>query len=144
MIQNSFRVRRAGLALVSAAVLMASGCTNQQVNTVGTANPPIAPSVEDIRKITLNAPLDRRAEVTSVFVGTDNDLLRVQANLRNNTNRPSWIQYHFDWFDERGLTIEGPADGTARTQLKAGERVNLSGLAPNPRAVDWRLTVRGL
>lgn len=123
----------------------AGGCVNTSVNTVRPANPPVVPNPEHIAKIIMNPGLEARAQVTSVFVDRDESgLLKVQANIQNTTALPGWVQYNYDWFDSKGLLIEGPAAGTARTQIRAGERANLLGLAPTAEAVDWRLTIRGL
>ncbi|MEM7623088.1 MAG: DUF1425 domain-containing protein [Planctomycetota bacterium] len=137
-----------GLALMTALLAVAgagmSGCEATGVNTVRPANPPVSPTAEHLARITTNPTLESRAAVTSVFVDDASGLLKVQANVQSLVTGPSWIQYHFDWFDGRGMVIEGPSDGTARVQLLPGERVNLLGLAPTDRAADWRLTIRGL
>ena len=130
--------------LMAAAMLASGGCASAGVNTVRPADPPVAPVREHLARITTNPALDDRASVTSVFVDDASGLLKVQANVQSRVAGPSWIQYHYDWFDDRGMVIEGPSDGAARVQLLPGERVNLLGLAPDTRAVDWRLTIRGL
>lgn len=130
------------LALLSLATV--GGCEATGVNTVRPADPPVTPQREHLARITTNEVLDARASVTSVFVDDASGLLKVQANVQSRVTAPSWIQYHYDWFDDRGMVIEGASAGTSRVQLLPGERANLLGLAPDARAVDWRLTIRGL
>lgn len=128
--------------LVLAAALPLAACQNQKVNTVGPEERAATPSVEDIARITLNPPLDRRVRVGSVYTGEAGGLLRVQANVANLSDARTWFQYRYDWYDADGFVIEGPASAWTRDHILAGQRKTLTGIAPTPAAVDWRLTIR--
>ncbi len=133
--------KRALIAGACAAAL--TGCANQNVNVAGPADREATPDVEAIERITLNPPLDRRVRIGSVYEGEADGLRRIQANVANVSDARTWFQYRYDWFDADGFVIEGPASAWTRQSILAGQRVSLTGIAPTPEAVDWRLTIRG-
>lgn len=129
--------------LATGAALLLAGCANQNVNTTGPTDREATPNVEAIDRIVLNPPLDRRVRIGSVYEGETNGLRRIQANVANVSDGRTWFQYRYDWYDADGFVIEGPASAWTRQSILAGQRMSLTGIAPTPNAVDWRLTIRG-
>lgn len=129
--------------MAGAGVAALVGCANQNVNVAGPADREATPDVEAIERIVLNPPLDRRVRIGSVYEGEADGLRRIQANVANVSDGRTFFQYRYDWFDADGFVIEGPASAWTRQSILAGQRVSLTGIAPTPEAVDWRLTIRG-
>ena len=144
--QGRRRVRRAmlrGVLLLTATSLAACTTPNDRVNTVEKADPIARPNVEEVRKVILNPPLDAATAVIDVYTARQDGALRVQVNLVNTTEFRQWFQYRFDWVDARGMQIADTQTPWLRANLLPGEMKSITGLSPNPHAVDWRLTIRG-
>jgi uncharacterized protein YcfL len=67
------------------------------------------------------------------------DLLRVDVSVYNNRFTQARFDYAFEWFDDRGMKIDTPLSAYRKQIIEAKERVVLTGIAPDPRAKDFRL-----
>ncbi|MGE9296931.1 MAG: DUF1425 domain-containing protein [Puniceicoccales bacterium] len=126
------------LAGIFAALLVFAGC--QSVNTVERAEPLANPS-----------PLLSKVEITDSFLGNrmkvvnvaqtivSGDLLKVQAEIQSTSNHYRTFNYRFIWIEESGMAVQSPAPTWRSAQLPAGGVVYISDVAPNPRAVDFKL-----
>ena len=87
-----------------------------------------------------DAELGRQARVREVREATtEGGVLAVQVELYNSTAELERINYKFEWFDEKGMSIEAPTSGWRPKTLHGGEPVWIKAVAPSPRAKDFRL-----
>ena len=94
---------RVGLVIVAIAAMV--GCKST-VNTVEPAEPQAEPEVVQDKRVITDSSLERKAMVISVretVVG--NGLLKVQAEVLNQTKKRRRVNYRFDWIDDAGMEI---------------------------------------
>jgi uncharacterized protein YcfL len=111
-------------------------------STVNRVEPQVSraePEVVNDRRIVTDEDLARAAAITQVVESTTDDLLRVQVQLDNRTDELHRIQYRFDWFDAEGMRVESPMSVWRPKTLFGGEQVWVSGTAPAPGVVDFKL-----
>jgi uncharacterized protein YcfL len=116
-----------------------AGCGSSNVYETSNARPN---AVEFESKIS-NPELKGKVDVQSAFVGnTPDGLLRVQWNIANRSVGNAFYMYRVTWFDSAGLKIGNNHDFWTRREMNGGAVDEISGLAPNLSAVDWRLEIR--
>jgi len=96
--------------------------------------------VNDKRIIT-DSSLDFKARIVGInqaAVGSG-DLLKVQAELLNNSRGRRHFSYKFEWFDQNAMLIQAPAPVWIPRDIEGRETINISAVAPNPQAKDFRL-----
>ena len=126
------------MIILAAAALLLSGCDT--VNTVEKAYPQASPQMVRDKRIVTDSSLEDYAHPVSVNEGRVNgNLLKIQVELANNTSSYRSFNYKFEWLDENGMAVESPASPWSVLTLEGGERKFVSGVAPNPRVVDFRL-----
>ncbi|GHC03352.1 YcfL family protein [Cerasicoccus arenae] len=123
------------LALVLIAFL--AGCDS--VNTVEPANPKAEPNLIAIQKVETDPALARKVSVQNVNEGKAGDLIRVQVELENMNYGPEDFNYQFTWVEKDGFEVQSPPALWKPGFILGRERIYLSGIAPNPRVVDFRL-----
>jgi uncharacterized protein YcfL len=116
------------------------GC--QPVNTLEKDRRQAQPDSEAVKKIERDAALARSLKIKSVYRDDSSGVLRVQANLENHAGSPCDFKYRFNWFDGKGMELYDPASAWSRKTLSPGEFASLTGVAPSPKAMDWRLSVQ--
>lgn len=122
------------------AALLAVGC--QSVNTVERAQPLAAPNPLLSKVEITDSFLANRVEVVDVNQAyVSGDLLKVQVEVQSISNHYRSINYRYLWIDENGMAIDSPAPVWRSAQLPAGGMAFLSDVAPNPRAVDFKLQI---
>jgi len=128
-----------GLAFtLLAGIACAVGCSSS--NTYETKN--ARPNAIEFESKISNPFLKDKVEVTSCYVGQADGLLRVQANIRNETDNAAFYMYKFTWYDSSGLKIGASTDAWTRRDLNGGAQGEITALAPTRATVDWRLEIR--
>jgi len=130
------------LFIFSSAVFLMSGCS-EPVNTVERASPMGNPSYVDDMRVVRDQGLDRTIMIQSVNQSTvSGDMLKVQVNLRNTSRYGKTLRYTFEWYDLDGMQVTSATDVWKVRNIIGGESFSISAVAPNPRAVDFRLKLR--
>ena len=127
---------------IAACMLIAVSVALPACSTVNRVEPQVSraePQIVNDRRIVTDDHLARAAAVTRVVESTRDDLLRIQVQLDNRTDELHRIQYRFDWFDAEGMRVESPMSGWRPQTLFGGEQVWVSGTAPAPEVVDFKL-----
>jgi uncharacterized protein YcfL len=70
-----------------------------------------------------------------------NHLLTVQAELNNIDNENQQLYYRFKWLDASGFTV-GSDEPWKPLGFYGLQRQTITGMAPSPQAVDFRLVVQ--
>lgn len=133
-------IRTFSLPFAAFALLLSSAAC-RTVNTTEPAAPSAARQMLSDKRITTDSSLDFNARITAVnqaVVGSG-DLLKVQAELCNNGRGRKHFSYKFEWFDQNAMLIQAPAPVWIPRAIEGRETINISAVAPNPQARDFRL-----
>lgn len=118
-------------------IALLAGCNS--VNTVEPAEPRAEPNLVAIKKVETDPALANKVAVVNVNEGQRGDLLRVQVELENLNYGPEDFNYQFTWIEQDGFQVETPPPLWKPGFILGRERVYLTGVAPNPRVVDFRI-----
>lgn len=123
--------------LTALALLFVAGCNS--VNTVERANPQATPNLIAIKKVITDPALRYKVEVVDVAEGTaSDDLIKIQVKLENLTYDMQQFNYQFTWIEQDGFVATSPAPWRPG-QVQGRETIFITGIAPNPRVVDFQL-----
>ena len=115
--------------LLVATVAFATGC--ESTNTYGTSD-----------QVITDGWLATKARVEVIRTArTPAGLLEFQAEVFNDTPLDRSFVWRVDWIDERGMRLRSSIEGWARMQINAKQTEFIGGIAPDPRAVDFKLYV---
>lgn len=123
------------------AVVVLAGC--KTVNTVERAVPVNPPTPLDDRRVITDTGLGRIAQVVRVNQSVvSGDLLRIDVDIFNNGSTQQRFNYVFEWFDQDGMAVFTPMSRWQGRIIEGKEMITLTGIAPNPRAKDFRLKLQ--
>jgi uncharacterized protein YcfL len=70
------------------------------------------------------------------------NMMRAQATLRSRDKDTLSFQYRFDWFDANGIEINSGSGSWKPLILTGKETKTVQGVAPDPRAKEFKLKLR--
>ena len=117
------------------------GCT-PPVNSVERAQPIARPTVIADRRVLADSGLASATQVVGVNQAMSGDLLKIQVSLFNSTGSRANFNYKFEWFDGNGMIVDSPMSIWTPQSIEAAETLELTSVAPNPRAKDFRLKLQ--
>jgi len=129
------------LPLLLPLLLLLSGC-NSPVNTIEPNNPNATPTIVDSRVDIFDNSLAKRLSLVSVNEAQAGDLLQIQATFRNRQVRARPFAYQFQWVRQNGMVVTSPEPVWHTATTEGGQTVSVSGTAPLPDVVDFRLSLR--
>jgi len=122
-----------------AVVLTAGGCKTG-VNTVERAQPMATRDMVSDKRIITDASLNKKVQIIGINQSTGpGGFLKVQVELLNTTGSVKTFSYRWEWFDEHGNVIIGPASVDVMRHIEGKESVFITGTAPRETAKDFRL-----
>lgn len=89
-----------------------------------------------------NALLYNRLRVVDTKTRKKNDLLQVQATLRNQWKFELDFQYRIKWFDADGFEINPEGQTWRQLVIPGSNETNVQGVAPNSKADSFEIWVR--
>ena len=129
-------------AHLCAALFFTLGLTAcRTVNTAEPAVPVAQRQMVNDKRIITDSDLDFNARVIGInqaAVGSG-DLLKVQVEIQNNSRERKRFNYKFEWFDPNAMLIEAPVPVWMPREVEGKETIDITGVAPNPQAKDFRL-----
>ncbi len=126
--------------LLGAAVIGLAGTGCNTVNTTETAQPGFQRNMVAEKRVITDSSLARKVQVLGVNATEGpGGFLKVQAELQNTTRSLQRFSYKWEWFDQSGNLVEGPASVAVTRQIEGKESMFISGIAPKPTAKDFRL-----
>jgi len=111
------------------------------VNTTERASPTVTRQMVNDQRIITDRSLDFGARVVSVNQASvgGGDLVKVQVEIQNNSRQHKRFNYKFEWFDQNAMLIQVPAPVWFPKEIEGRETIDISAVAPNPQAKDFRL-----
>jgi uncharacterized protein YcfL len=130
-------------SLVAFAAVLLSGCA-VGTNTYERAAPQAAGAVVPVSKVIGDESLERVFRVTGVLqTKVSGNLLKVQATVENLESKLKTLNYKIEWVDDAGMSIDSANEGWKTIQLQGRESQTIQSVAVSPRAVDFRIKLRG-
>lgn len=133
---------------ITAAVLIASlglvGCsTTAGVETTGK----MAWDEQGARTLEKNVVFNNSGlkgdfQIVDVKSSMAGDIMRAQATLRSKDRDTLPFQYRFEWYDNSGMEINSGAGSWKPLTLYGRESKTVQGVAPDPRAKEFKLKIR--
>jgi Predicted periplasmic lipoprotein len=113
------------------------------VDTVQRENPVSTPDYIRDERVVTDKSLAKSLGVISVSEAqVSGNLLKVQATLQNTKRSDQTFHYNFSWIRQDGMEQAAPANSWRTITLKGGEIRSVSGVAPSPQVVDFRLSLQ--
>ncbi len=133
------RSSRLTLVAASLAVAILAGCESS--NTYRPERSARPNQIEFQSRVS-NPFLAGKVDVISAYDSKSDGLLRVQANIRNQTNGNARFMYRWTWFDGKGMKVTANSDFWTRREVNGGGEIEVVGIAPKSACNDWRLEIR--
>lgn len=131
------------LAAVPAVALAFTACTNS-VNSTQRAESVGSRQMVNDRRIISDGDLSDIARIIGVNESTvGGDLLKIQVEVFNTDGDMKTFNYRFEWYDMDGMIVHTPTSIWKQATIEGKESRMLTGVAPNPRAKDFRLKLMG-
>lgn len=89
-----------------------------------------------------NSGLKGDFQIVDVKSSMAGDIMRAQATLRSKDRDTLPFQYRFEWFDSSGMEINSGAGSWKPLTLYGRESKTVQGVAPDPRAKEFKLKIR--
>ena len=91
------------------------------------------------RRMMVDKDVADRIAVISVNTSTvGSDMLKVQVELLNKTEKLQRFVYYFEWYDVHGMQI-GTLSSLMPDEIDGGQSKFISGVAPTPSCTDFRV-----
>lgn len=121
------------LALMAAVV--AGGCRDNKI-TSGKVLSPVYPWIY------YDGEIQDIGIVNAIKTRSENGLMRVQVQLRNERRATKRIVYKVIWLDAQGFTIPNLNDTWTTRILNANESIFIDAIAPAQEAADCRIQLQ--
>lgn len=138
---RSFIVGGLTAAAVSASLCLGGCSSTAGVETSGRASwdEQGARSLE--KNVVFNG-LKGDIQIVDVRSSMAGDIMRAQATMRSKDKDTLPLQYRFDWYDAGGVEINAGAGSWKPLILYGRETKVVQGVAPDPRAKEFKLKIR--
>jgi uncharacterized protein YcfL len=124
------------------AAMAVAGCATGTVNTVARDQPEGHPNVVADRRVITDPSLNAYVQPIGVSESQVGDLTKIQVEVYNTQTDPVKFYYKFEWYDDQEMVVDSPMSIWTDRTIQAGEQIPLVGVAPNPRAKDFRLKLQ--
>ena len=97
----------------------------------------------ELKRVFMDGGLERDVEVVSINQGVANeDLLRIQVNLKNLTKKSMNLNYKIEWMDEDGLVINDSSATWLPVYVRGAEIVAIKSVASSPTVQNFWLKLQ--
>lgn len=96
----------------------------------------------DTKVVINNSSLARNIEIDAIDSAMAGNMMRAQVSLHSKDRDTVSIQYRFAWFDIQGIEINPNAGAWKPFLLYGREKRTIQGLAPDPRAKEFKISIR--
>ncbi len=143
-----FKTRKIGEGMLYVGCLVAAFCfggcsTTGGIEAIGktTWNQEGAPELSK-NVVIKNSNLAGDIEVTDIKSAMVGGLMKAQASLRSKSSEQVQIQYKFDWYDVHGMELGAGSGAWKPFLLSSKQNKTIQGVAPDPRAKEFKLEIR--
>ena len=132
------------LGAITLVALCSAGCSTTAVieaNGKKTWNQEGAPELSTHIFVN-NSSLAKGIEVTNLKSAMAGNLMKAQVSLRSKDRELLPVLYKFEWLDAQGMEIEANSSAWKPLVIYASEAKSIQGVAPDPRAREFKLKIR--
>ncbi|MBQ4832572.1 YcfL family protein [Pseudoalteromonas sp. MMG010] len=121
-------------------MLLLSACSSQpDTSAISVTNQ----NTQFNQQLKVNNPdLAKKIVITDVKTRQTNQLTDVVVTLSSQYKKSQKLQYQFNWYDSDGFIIKGEHSPWQAITLFGFSNTQIPGLAPNPQATTFSLSVR--
>ena len=145
------------LALGLLAAMTLAGCLST-ANTIGNADPNMAPTPIRQERLITDRALARRLQVVSLNGAiNDNGLMEVQLEAVNTRtgfwsglwssmtgDTPYEVDYKVIWLNSQGMVVDSLMSTWRRVTVIPGETLYIHSVAPNQECQDFRINIKAV
>lgn len=122
--------------------LIACGTTNP-VHQTTKKDPTDNSSIPELKRVFMDGGLERDIEVISINQGLANeDLLRIQVNLKNLTKKSMNLNYKVEWMDQDGIVLNDSSATWLPLYVRGSEIAAVQSVASSPKAKNFWLKLQ--
>ena len=119
-----------------------SGCNNPVISA-GKSDPNDKSKKPEIKRVEMGGSLARDLEISSINQTTVNEnLLKIQANVRNVKGGDCRINYKIEWMDDDGIVINDSSAVWLPLRIRGGETVAIQSVATTPNASNFKIKIQ--
>ena len=119
-----------------------SGCNNPVISA-GKNDPNDKSNQPDLKRVEMGGSLARDLEIASINQTTVNeDLLKIQANVRNLKGGDCRINYKIEWMNADGIVINDSSAVWLPLRIRGGETAAIQSVATTPNASNFRIKIQ--
>ncbi|MBT3666695.1 MAG: YcfL family protein [Opitutae bacterium] len=120
------------------------GCnTTNPIHQTTKEDPTDSSLLPELKRVFMDGGLERDVEVVSINQGMANeDLLRIQVNLKNLTKKSMNLNYKIEWMDEDGLVINDSSATWLPVYVRGAEIVAIKSVASSPTVQNFWLKLQ--
>jgi len=119
-----------------------AGCNNPVISA-GKSDPNDKSKKPDLKRVEMGGSLARDLEIASINQTTVNEnLLKIQANVRNVKGDDCRINYKIEWMDDDGIVINDSSAVWLPLRIRGGETAAIQSVATTPNASNFRIKIQ--
>ncbi|MDD1794779.1 YcfL family protein [Enterovibrio makurazakiensis] len=126
---------RSAFILLSATLFLAGCASNTSGISIDSSNQNV---------VLGNEVLGKSLEFGNAKTSEVNDRLLAQVMVTNKSSDAQNLQYRFNWYDEQGLEVDSGRSPWRQFTLYGQDSVTLQGVALNPAAKNFRVSLRNV
>ena len=132
------------LLIVFNALIFLIGCgTTNPVHQTTKENPTDTSPIPELKRVFMDGGLEKDIEVISINQSLANeDLLRIQVNLKNQTKKPMNLNYKVEWMDQDGIVLNDASATWLPLYVRGAEIVAVQSVATSPNAKNFWLKLQ--
>ena len=132
------------LLVVFNALFFLIGCgTTNPVHQTTKKNPNDTNPIPELQRVFMDGGLEKNVEVVSINQGIANeDLLRIQVNLKNLTKKSMNLNYKVEWMDQDGIVLNDSSATWLPLYVRGAEIVAVQSVATSPSAKNFWLKLQ--
>lgn len=132
------------LLVVFNALFFLIGCsTTNTVHQTTKKNPNDTRPIPELKRVFMDGGLEKNVEVVSINQGIANeDLLRIQVNLKNLTKKSMNLNYKVEWMDQDGIVLNDSSATWLPLYVRGAEIVAVQSVATSPNAKNFWLKLQ--
>jgi len=135
----SYFIKLVFIIFVSVSIL--TGCAKPVTSGIGVNQMTALDNYQVYLKLD-NPKLAKKLQITNIISRKNNDLLQLNLELSSKYKKSQNLQYHFEWFDEKGFAVEAGKAPWKPLDLHGFAVINLDALAPSVKASKFKVYVR--
>jgi len=129
------------ILIIFVSVTVMAGCAKPVTSGIGTSQMTASDNYRVHLKLD-NPKLAKKLQITNVISRMNNDLLQLNLELSSQYKKSQSLQYHFEWFDAQGFSVEAGKAPWMPLDLHGFSVINLAALAPSVKASKFKIYVR--